>query len=336
MRTSPCCSLRIDSKRKLLCCSWSGTIMSGSALQWQILVPDRCKLQALPAGLQKWESLVRRHERRKRQPHLMRTSRQPHLKCGGGWSASAKSSHPFYAVGRLRFGFGSRDPRCKSQAWVMSGAPTELRGGQPRGATRPVHTSAESATSIARGRWSRALWLAFWTRFASQECTRRVHCKEPFFVCKHIHGHVVEEEWEVIYWLVSDGKESKTYLRSFCTDSSWRSRCARKMCEADSDCTRASLHQRRLFWFLFFNKSARKLLVEPPMTVGLSLTSASVTAADTCPCSWLASPRVNFPCSFFFFFEKRRPHLKPMFRLSWNNILPWTVARRITYEQVRS
>ena len=35
------------------------------ALSRQILVPDRCKLQNLPAGLEKWEELVRRYERSK-------------------------------------------------------------------------------------------------------------------------------------------------------------------------------------------------------------------------------------------------------------------------------
>ena len=30
-----------------------------------ILVPDRCKLQDIPTGLEKWEALVRRHERSK-------------------------------------------------------------------------------------------------------------------------------------------------------------------------------------------------------------------------------------------------------------------------------
>ena len=35
------------------------------ALLRQILVPDRCKLQDPPAGLEKWEELVRRCERSK-------------------------------------------------------------------------------------------------------------------------------------------------------------------------------------------------------------------------------------------------------------------------------
>ena len=54
-------------------------------------------------------------------------------------------------------------------------------------------------------------------------------------------GWLFEEEWKVIYRLVNDGNESKTYLRPLCTDISWRSKCARGMCDADPDRTRASL-----------------------------------------------------------------------------------------------
>ena len=94
------------------------------------------------------------------------------------------------------------------------------------------------------------------------------------FCCKqHIHVYVKEEEWEVIYRPVIDGKESKKYSRSFCTDTSWRSK------------SRASLVQRRLSFFfcLFFIKSAMKLVVEPPTTVDLSLIVAVVIDADACP-----------------------------------------------------
>ena len=101
------------------------------------------------------------------------------------------------------------------------------------------------------------------------------------------HVHVKEEEWEVTYRLVNDGKESKTYSRSTCTDFFfWRSKCARGMCEADPDCTRASLVQRRLSSFLLiFIMSARKWVVEPPTTVDSSLIVAVVADADTCLCS---------------------------------------------------
>ena len=38
-----------------------------------------------------------------------------------------------------------------------------------------------------------------------------------------------------------------------------------------------------LFFFLFFIKSAMKLVVQPPMTVDLNLIVAVVTDADACP-----------------------------------------------------
>ena len=83
------------------------------------------------------------------------------------------------------------------------------------------------------------------------------------------HFHVKEEEWEVIYRLVHVGKESKTHLRSLCTDIPWRSNCARRICEADPDRTQASLILKRpylciLFCF-FFIKATKKLVFEPPM-----------------------------------------------------------------------
>ena len=107
--------------------------------------------------------------------------------------------------------------------------------------------------------------------------------KGSFCRLQDIHVHVKKEEWEVIDRLVNDVKESKTYSRSFCMDISWRSKCARGMCEADPDCTRASLSHRSVFVF-FFISFARKLVVESPMTVDLNLTVAAVTDADTSPC----------------------------------------------------
>ena len=55
-----------------------------------------------------------------------------------------------------------------------------------------------------------------------------------------------------------------------------------RYCEADP---RTSLVQRRLSFFLFFIKSAAKLVVEQPMTMDSSLIVAAVTDADTCLCS---------------------------------------------------
>ena len=67
-------------------------------------------------------------------------------------------------------------------------------------------------------------------------------------------------------------KRAKRTRDHFATDISWRSKFARGRCEADPDYTRASLFL-RAFFFVFFIKSARKLVVEPPMTVDWSLMS---------------------------------------------------------------
>ena len=66
---------------------------------------------------------------------------------------------------------------------------------------------------------------------------------------QHIHVHVKEEEWEVIYRIVKDGKESKTYSGPFF----WRG-----MCEADPDCTRASLVLGRLSLLYFVFRQGRQ------------------------------------------------------------------------------
>ena len=69
---------------------------------------------------------------------------------------------------------------------------------------------------------------------------------------------VEEEEWKVVY--VTDGQECETERVIILRGYLWRSRCAKGVYEAESDYT-------RLIEFII--KSARKLVVEPPMTVGL-------------------------------------------------------------------
>ena len=72
------------------------------------------------------------------------------------------------------------------------------------------------------------------------------------------------------------------FARTFLGDRSVHEECARSGFRLHS---RISLSEASfLVFFLFFIKPAMKLVVEPPMTVGLSLISASVTAADTCLC----------------------------------------------------
>ena len=84
--------------------------------------------------------------------------------------------------------------------------------------------------------------------------------KGNFCRLQHIHVHVKEKAWEVIYRLVNE-KESKTYSRSFCTDTFfyWRSKFARGMCEADPDCARASLVLRRLSLVFVFHQFRQEI-----------------------------------------------------------------------------
>ena len=75
-------------------------------------------------------------------------------------------------------------------------------------------------------------------------------------VARHRHVYVKEEEWEVIFQPVCDGREQKRTRDPFCTDTSffWRSKCVRGRCEADADCTRASVVHRRLSFFCCFHQ----------------------------------------------------------------------------------
>ena len=57
---------------------------------------------------------------------------------------------------------------------------------------------------------------------------------------------------------------AKPNARPFCVDISWRSKFAQRMCEADSDCTHASLNQQSFLFFFFFQ-----------MTVDVSFCSAA-------------------------------------------------------------
>ena len=54
----------LEALRRLVCRLDPPSGGQRRALLRQILVPDRCKLQDLPAELEKWEELVRRYERK--------------------------------------------------------------------------------------------------------------------------------------------------------------------------------------------------------------------------------------------------------------------------------
>ena len=81
-RSSRCCILNFDRRRKLRQRSWSSSNRSGGAAtfrptwgpsEWRKAQSalathycfSRCKLQDIPAGLEKWDELVRRYERSK-------------------------------------------------------------------------------------------------------------------------------------------------------------------------------------------------------------------------------------------------------------------------------
>ena len=59
-----------------------------------------------------------------------------------------------------------------------------------------------------------------------------------------LHVYVREEEWEVVCRMISLCKESETERVIILRRDPWRSRCAQEFCEADSDCTHASLNQK--------------------------------------------------------------------------------------------
>ena len=105
--------------------------------------------------------------------------------------------------------------------------------------------------------------LVFWTWSASLERTRHFRCliatstlKKKAFVVSNTYTFTSRRKSGRLFIDLSlMEKKSNKYSRSFCTDISWRSKCARGMCDADPDCTRASLVQRRLSFFCFSSSS---------------------------------------------------------------------------------
>ena len=77
---------------------------------------------------------------------------------------------------------------------------------------------------------------------------------------------------------VVDGKERKMNAQLFCAHIRWRSRCAKGMCSADPECTHHSSIPKSEAPVLIdlTTKSAKKLVVVPPATVGLGLCSAAI------------------------------------------------------------
>ena len=71
-------------------------------------------------------------------------------------------------------------------------------------------------------------------------------------------------------------KRAKPNARSVCADIPWRSRCAKGTYGVVSDCTPASLKSEASVLIKLMTKSARKLVVEPPVTVGLGFCTAAI------------------------------------------------------------
>ena len=86
-----------------------------------------------------------------------------------------------------------------------------------------------------------------------------------------LHVYVKEEKWEVVYRIIIDGKRERNRMRDhFARTFRWRSRCAQecaKSCIAKSEAS---------FLIELTIDSTRKLVVEPPATVGLGLFSAAL------------------------------------------------------------
>ena len=90
----------------------------------------------------------------------------------------------------------------------------------------------------------------------------------------HFHVHVKEEEWEVICRLVHDGKERDVFSIIVHGHSLEIEVCKRNVRSGTRPHSRISRSEASFlfeFFLLFFVKAAKKLVVEPPMTVDLSL-----------------------------------------------------------------
>ena len=100
---------------------------------------------------------------------------------------------------------------------------------------------------------------------ALKENSRRRHCT---ITLRRKSGRLFSRD-------VVDGKENETPRDHFARISLEIEMCT-GMCKADSDCTHTSFVQNRQFFIEFTIKSAMKLVVEPPATVGLGLCSAAI------------------------------------------------------------
>ena len=95
-----------------------------------------------------------------------------------------------------------------------------------------------------------------------------------------MHVNVKEEEWGVIYRFVLDGKEHNVLAISLHGYFLEIEVCKRN--PRSGSRLHSCIFRSEASFLLSFITSARKLVVEPPMMVDLSLIVAAVTDADTC------------------------------------------------------
>jgi len=135
-------------------------------------------------------------------------------------------------------------------------------------------------TQATRKLRKRCSWLSSWVSWRLNEVLQSgAHASSSVFdatsalkgsPCRkqHIHVYVEEEEWEVVCRFVIDAKETVTII--------WHGHFL------EIEVSRFSRPEASFLSFLFFMKTAMKLVVELPMTVDLRLIVAAMTDADTC------------------------------------------------------
>ena len=93
-----------------------------------------------------------------------------------------------------------------------------------------------------------------------------------------LHVYFKENDWEFISRDVIDGNRKRNRSRDHFARISPEIKVCKGMCEADSDCTHASLTQIRQFMI----KSARKLVVQPPIEGGSVVLFCCLRDASCC------------------------------------------------------
>ena len=103
----------------------------------------------------------------------------------------------------------------------------------------------------------------------SHDCEKMFQVLQTLtFACRKVHVYIKRKNGGM--FPVMSLMRAKPNARPFCADISWRTKFAKGMCEADFDCTHASLNQG------VYPDCVLGKLVEPPMTVDLNSCSAAL------------------------------------------------------------